>query len=280
MDQLVNALNALTSAGFDALVWPAMGHPLLEAPVVGLAAGIVASLIFWRVAPRATLSRFPTELSTHLLEIWLYRRLPRVVLNAELRLLTTNLRLLAALIPPLLVSSLAVAPLLVQSHYLLGLRAAPTGEPLLVTVAVDAARVDVRHAGLSLTWQPGQGQILGPLRQPFDARVTWRVHPQQVGACGLALEADGWRAVLPLQVGEAHGSLAPTRRREALPRLLDPRGRPLEGSSPVLSMAASYPRARGTRLAWLGLGSAVGALLTAVALGRRSGPSVVAPPSP
>jgi len=270
MNLLVNALNALASVGFDLLVLPGAGRPPLEAAAVGLAAGVLASLTFWWTAPRASLSRALTSLSTDLLEIWLYRRLPRVVLRAELHLLTTNLRLLAALLAPLTVSALAVAPLLVQSHYRFGLLPARIDQPLLVTVEVDGAEVDLRDSHLSLIWLEGEGQVLGPVRHPPQSLATWRLRPQRPGSCRLELGIDGWQGQLPLQVGAARGSLAPSRLRAALPRLLEPRGRPLEPSSPVVRMTASYPPAPATWMIWLGLGSTAGAGLVALARRKRS----------
>ena len=269
MNLLVNALNALASAGFDVLVLPGAGRAPLGAALVGLATGALASLTFWWAAPWVALSRSMVSLATDLLEIWLYRRLPRVVLGAELRLLSANLRLLAALLVPLAVSALAVAPLLVQSHYRFGLLPAQPGQPLLVTVEMDGARLDVRDSRFSLVWLEGEGQVLGPVRQPDEALVTWRLRPQTPGPCRLGLGVDSWRGELPLQVGASRGSLAPSRRRAALLRLLEPRGRPLGPSSPVLRMTASYPSAPATWMAWLGLGSAAGASLAALAIRRR-----------
>jgi len=270
MNLLVNALNALSSTAFDLLVLPGMGRVPAEAALVGLVAGVLASLAFSWAAPWAVLSRCLASLPTHLLEIWIYRRLPRVVFLAELRLLTASLRLLASLLPPLAISALAVAPLLIQSHYRFGLLPAQPGQRLLVTVEVDATRVDLRDFPLSLIWVEGEGQILGPVRHPAEALVTWRITPRAPGQDRLKLAVDAWRGELPLQVGVARGSLSPSRQRTALPRLLDPRGQPLGLTSPVISATAAYPSAPPTWMLWLGLGSAVGASLAGLALRSRS----------
>ena len=273
MDLLVNALDTLASTAFDLLVLAGAGQARLEALVVGLVCGAVASLAFSRAAPWAVLSRCLASLPTHLLEIWIYRRLPRVVLLAELRLLAASLRLLVRLLPPLAISALVVAPLLVQSHYRFGLLPAQPGQPLLVTVEVDETRVDVRDGHFSLVWLQGEGQVLGPVRQPVAGLVTWRLTPQTPGACRQSLEVDAWQGELPLQVGAAGGSLAPSRLRRALPRLLHPRGEPLEPISPAISATAAYPSAPTVWMLWLCLGSAIGASLAGLALRRRSRPA-------
>jgi len=268
MDLLVNTANAVTAVGFDLLVLAGSGHAAAEALAVGAAAGAVATLVFLWSAPRATLARALSELSTDLLEIWIYRRLPRAVLRAEWRLAGANARLLAAALPPLLASALVAAPLLVHSHYRFGLQVPAPGDDVLFAVLLDGDRFDLARDPATLTWVEGHGQVLGPVRSPEETQLTWRLRPASAGSLRLGLSLGTWSGQIPLQVGGDAATLAPQRWRDALPRLLSPRGEPLGPGSPALGTAVEYVSASGWWTAWWGLGSLVGALVAAAAVAR------------
>lgn len=278
MGLAIDWFNAAASTLFDALVLLGLGRPWLEAAAAGIAVGSVSALIFARTAPRVLLSTSWSRLSTELMEIWLYRRLPGVVLRAEGRLVAASVRLLGGLLAPLLVSSLVAAPLLIQSCSRFGHDPIPVGGSVLVTAEVDADRLIAGRASTSLVWLEGEGQILGPVRDLDEGLFTWRVRPAVGGINRLELQIDGWRHDLPLGVGPGqgrpraglHNVPARGRQRQPLSRLLRPRGLPLEPDSPVLQMAVAYPAAPRRWMAWLALGSVLGAGLASAGLASRT----------
>ena len=87
--------------------------------------GIVVSLIFAALVRRERLRQARDELWAALFELWLYRREPLLVWQAQLALLKANLRYSSILFAPLVVSLLVSTPLLIQAPLPLCLCAHP-----------------------------------------------------------------------------------------------------------------------------------------------------------
>ena len=144
MQALVLYYNRLANYAFDACMAPlaALGR---WAEILGVAAvlGIVVSLIFAALVRGERLRQARDELWAALFEIWLYRREPLLVWQAQLALLKANLRYSSILLVPLVLSLLASAPLLIQAHYRFALAPIPSGTETLLTAVLARPAADM-----------------------------------------------------------------------------------------------------------------------------------------
>ncbi|MFH1570868.1 MAG: hypothetical protein ABIL09_22940 [Gemmatimonadota bacterium] len=271
-EAIVEGLCRVLSRGFDGLLYaPSLAGERAAAVWTGALAGALATAVFARLVPRAAVTRASADLTAALLEIWLYRRRPRVALRAEAALAAANLRLVAAAALPLAASLLVAAPVLIQAHARFGLEAVPAGSPVVIGVelAAEATSADPASAeAAALSWEDGAGPVVGPVRQAGAGRLSWRLTPERPGAHNLRLQVGPTRVLVPLQVGQRRGSLAPVLVRGAR-RLLHPRGPALDPGGRVARVTIAYGHAAPGWMGWLGVGSAAGALAAAAVCRRR-----------
>lgn len=251
MQALVLYYNRLANYAFDACMAPlaALGRWV---EILGVAAvlGIVVSLIFAALVRRERLRQARDELWVALFEIWLYRREPLLVWQAQLALLKANLRYSGILLVPLVLSLLASAPLLIQAHYRFALAPIPSGAETLLT-AVLAQPADMAHMDCKLEWVQGAGVLSPSVREPALRRLVWRLRPEGSGEHVLRVTGCGQTVEFPLYVGGFAGSIAPARQAGVLAHLFAPRALPLKDDSDWGRIYVEYPRAGIERLVWL-----------------------------
>ena len=271
MRLLITYLNRLFSQAFDALLTP-FAYLGRTAEVLAVAAvlGLLVALVFGCLVDRERLRRARNDLRAALLEIWLYRRDPRVVLQAEKALLVANLAYLRAFFVPLAGALLLAAPLLVQSHFRFGLTPVPAGAEVLLTAELDPARSRLEEMDPAVSWARGTGQVSPPMREPARHRVVWRVRPGGPGPHLLRLAGGGREVEFPLCAGSCEGSVATARTASPYRHLLEPRADPLGPDSVFRRVWVDYPDADAGWLFWLTVGSLVAALVTSRLLGRRA----------
>ena len=153
------------------------------AEILGVAAvlGIVVSLIFAALVRGERLRQARDELWAALFEIWLYRREPLLVWQAQLALLKANLRYSSILLVPLGFSLLASAPLLIQAHYRFALAPIPSGAETLLTAVLARPAADVAQMDCKIEWVQGVGVLSPSVREPALHRLVWRLQPEGSG---------------------------------------------------------------------------------------------------
>ena len=252
MQALVLYYNRLANYAFDACMAPlaALGR---WAEILGVAAvlGIVVSLIFAGLVRRERLRQARDELWAALFEIWLYRREPLLVWQAQLALFKANLRYSSILLVPLVVSLLASAPLLVQAHYRFALAPIPSGTETLLTAVLARPPVDMAQMDCKLEWVQGAGVLSPSVREPALHRLVWRLRPEGSGEHVIHLTGCGQTVEFPLYVGGFTGSIAPARQAGVLAHLFAPRTLPLKDDSNWGRIYVGYPRAGIEWLIWL-----------------------------
>ncbi len=252
MQALVLYYNRLANYAFDACMAPlaALGR---WAEILGVAAvlGIVVSLIFAALVRRERLRQARDELWAALFEIWLYRREPLLVWQAQLALLKANLRYSGILLVPLVLSLLASAPLLIQAHYRFALAPIPSGAETLLTAVLARPTADMAHMDCKLEWVQGTGALSPSVREPVLHRLVWRLRPEGSGEHVLRVTGCGQTVEFPLYVGGFAGSIAPARQAGVLAHLFAPRALPLKDDSDWGRIYVEYPRAGIERLVWL-----------------------------
>ena len=257
----------LANGLFDAcLAGPALLGESGEMAAVALFLGIVPAAAFHLLADRPGLRADLGDLRASLLEIWLYRHDPVLVLRAEWDLVRANGRCLRKLLLPLALSAAVAAPVLVQSWHRFGLEPLPPGEDVLLTAELEAG------AGGSwpgLVWAQGRGEVTAVVRQPSADRIVWRLRPREPGTHALHLAGPFGVEAFPLFVGAARGSIASSRESSPWRLLIHPRGAPLPEGTGLRRIWVEYPRSGAQRLLWPGVLSLAAALATCRLLGRR-----------
>lgn len=268
MQSFIAALNGLANRLFDAgLSLPGVLGRSAEMAAVALLLGVVTAAVFHRLADRSALGAARRELGAGLLEIWLYRHDPGLVLRAEGRLLRANLRYLRGLIPPLALSAALAAPVLIQSWHRFGLEPAPPGADILLTAELEPGAGD--PAWPELAWETGRGEVTAVVREPSVTRIVWRLRPRETGVHSLGLSGASGTEAFPLFVGAAHGSIAASRESDPWRLLLHPRGPPLPADSGLRRVWVEYPPSGAERLIWPAALSLLAAFATYRLLDRR-----------
>ena len=259
----------LANGLFDAcLAVPGALGEWVQVAAVAVALGVVPAAAFHLVADRPGLRADLRDLRASLLEIWLYRHDPVLVLRAEWELVRANGRCLGKLLLPLALSAAMAAPVLVQSWHRFGLQPLPPGEDVLLTAELESG------AGGSwpgLAWAQGRGEVTAVVRQPSADRIVWRLRPLEPGVHALHLDGPFGVEAFPLSVGAARGSIAASRESSPWRLLIRPRGRPLPEGTGLRRIWVEYPRSGGTRLIWPGVLSLAAALVAYRLLDRRWG---------
>ncbi|MCC7262159.1 MAG: hypothetical protein IT369_06515 [Candidatus Latescibacteria bacterium] len=224
---------------------------------VSVVLGVAMVLVFRALVDRPRLDAARNALRAALLEMWLFRHDPWVVLWAEGDLARANLRYLGALVLPLAAALLLAAPLLLQAEARWGLQAIMPGKPVLVVAELEpGADLEVQ-----LAWAHGEGAISPPVRQPGRHRVIWRVEPALAGELQLRLQGAAGTETLPLQVGAAGHGIGAVRSKELVAQLLAPRSAGLEPGSVFRRLEVHYPEAPADWIWWLSLTSLAAAWL-------------------
>ena len=260
MQALILHYNRLANYAFDACMAPlaALGR---WAEILGVAAvlGIAVSLIFAALVRRERRRQASDELWAALFELWLYRREPLLVWQAQLALLKAHLRYSKILLAPLVLSLLASAPLLIQAHYRFAFAPIPSGAETLLTAVLARPPADRAQMGFTaplganckLEWAQGAGALSPSVREPALHRLVWRLRPEGSGKHILRLTGCGQTVEFPLYVGGFAGSIAPARQAGILAHLFAPRTRPLKDDSDWGRIYVEYPHTGFAWLVWL-----------------------------
>ena len=272
----MQALIRYYNYAFDACMAPlaALGR---WAEILGVAAvlGIVVSLIFAALVRRERLRQARDELWAALFELWLYRREPLLVWQAQLALFKANLRYSSILLVPVVLSLLASTPLLIQAHYRFAFTPIPSGAETLLTAVLAQPSDDMVEMDCKLEWVQGMGELSPSVREPALHRLVWRLRPEGSGEHVLRLTGCGQTVEFPLYVGGFAGSIAPARQAGVLAHLFAPRALPLKDDSGWGRIYVEYPRAGVEWLVWLTVCSLLCAFIVSQLVGRyRAGRSL------
>lgn len=265
MRAAVDLANRLFDAG---LSLPGVLGRSAEMVAVALFLGVVTAAVFHRLADRSALGAARRELRAGLLEIWLYRHDPALVLRAEWELVRANGRCLRNLLLPLALSAAVAAPVLVQSWHRFGLQPLPPGEEVLLTAELTGAAGDPPWP--QLVWAEGRGEVTAVVREPSEGRIVWRLRPLEPGLHTLHLAGPSGSEAFPLVAGAAPGTIAASRESSPWRLLIHPRGRPLPAGSGLRRVWVEYPRSGAGRLIWPAALSLLAAFATYRLMDRRN----------
>jgi hypothetical protein len=232
----MRALNALVD-----LVARGVGgvSPLAAVSVVAVLVGaLVLAALRWMTDPpriRAT----KRAITARILELWLFRGEPRIVLSAQWRILGLNARYLALLLAPTAVAAVPVTLLLVSVDGVFAWRPLRPGEAAVVTVRASTPTL-LRE--LRLEGGDGVAVETPPLRDPGAGEVAWRIRPRRPGIHTIAAEARGRRWEKTVVVADGLVRVGPVRLDSGLWQAVRaPEEPPLEPASGLARFEVRYP---------------------------------------
>jgi hypothetical protein len=183
----------LLSYGFDSLLRPFQTIPPFWALIpFSILTSILLLLIFRYTSDQQQIRITKDTIKAYILELWLFRDDPRILLSAQGRILRLNCRYLALAMKPMLVSLIPVALLLSTLDGWFGFRPLLPGEEVIVSVQADDGKTEFLERA-TLTVSSGLTIETLPLRIPPTMEADWRVKAHQAGVYKVAVDLPAHR---------------------------------------------------------------------------------------
>ncbi len=243
------ALNSAITHLFDLFCAPAALSPWLGIVLISLLTALLALVIFRYLSPQRSIRAMKDRIISHLLEVWLYRDDPRVVLRAQMRLLIDNLRYLACALLPLACMIVPMAVLLVQADLRYGHRSLHVGERAIVTVRLSPGSGSLDQ--LSLSAPGGVAPDSPALRLPAEGEIAWRLRALSPGVHRLRIAVRGREFTKEVVVEKPGARLSARRVAPGLwQQFLNPPEPPLPADGGISWIEVSYPASHLRLLRW------------------------------
>lgn len=250
----MDTFNAVITRLFDWLLWPFGGL----APIWGLAAvaavtGVVLLWAFGKVSNQARIRTLKARLKGHLLEMWIFRHDPVLVVKAQGRVLGNAVRYASHCSLAFVVLMIPMVLVMLQLHARYGYAPLEPGRSTILRVSY-AGPTDLDEMDVRLEVPDGVRVETPALRMPGDGEVDYRISADRPGLYELMLNAGDCSVSKRLCVGEGGPALSPLRSRGWFERLTHPvvPGLP---QGPLRSVAIDYPAAEvrflGMRMHWV-----------------------------
>jgi len=217
----------------------------LSLVLVSAAAGIIMMLLFKVASNPAAISRAKRRVQAQLLALRLFGDEPALVWNAQLRLLTGNVRYLAVMLVPILAAAIPFILAYPHLEALYGRAPLPIGSETILTVRLQSPV----SPPASLEVPSGIEAVTPPVHVAAAHEISWCLRASGAVSQPVRIRLGSQVVTKAVQVGESHGYLDEVRPAGVWGWLFDPGESPLSGSS-IDSVRVVY---RGQRLAALGL---------------------------
>lgn len=238
MAGLLEWVNKAATLLFSALLAPFGGFaPLWPLLFLSAATALLMVWVFGRFSDQDAVAKIRDRLRGHLLAVRLYRHDPRVVFGIQANVLRDTGTYLRLTLRPLLVMSVPLALILIQTGVRFSLRPLRPGEASVVTV-----RFSGPGTGGSPVLEASPELLVETegVRVPELAEVSWRVRAVRPGDAWVQLLVDGQTYRKKIAVGGLWKPVAAERGLSLGSVLLNPVEDALPGNGPVGSLRASY----------------------------------------
>jgi len=207
---------------------------------IAAAVGVVLLWAFRRFSDQPRIALAKRKVRAHLLAFRLFADEPAMIFRAQSQLLRWNLRYLALMLKPALITMIPLAALLFHLDAVYGRRALRVGETAIVTARVaDPAALNM----LALTAVgPGIAVETPALRVPQEQSVCWRVRALANAPGAVRLATPGGAMLKRVQAGAA-GWYISARRVASLHEWLCNPGEARLPDGAVRSIDVEYPSA-------------------------------------
>lgn len=232
---------------FDGLLLPFRGAPgWIGMLGLSLAAGALAMLIIKLSSNPATVRRCRNRALARLLELWLYRESPVLQARALAGVCVDNLRYVASLGKPLLLSLAPMVLLLAQAHDHFSGRPLRPGDRILLEARLHPGALSgadrLPELRLSGVFEPDPPRVVAAA----DDAVAWRLAVADGAVAGrhtIALHLPGDDAPLlkTVAIGEGLRRLSPRRVQGFWEQILYPGEARLPAKAPARSIRLAYP---------------------------------------
>jgi len=223
--------------------------PAVQVCVTALPVTLFALLVFRFASSQSGIRAAKDGIKAHLLELWLFKDDPGVLLRAQGQVVVSSLEYLGHSLAPLLLMVVPVGLLVAQLEARFAFRPLAGGEAAIVTATFAVPEAAAAAALLASTGSTGVVVETPALRTADGRQALWRVRGATAGTH--VLQAGG--VPVEVVVGPPGPALAAATYGPGDWRLAGyPAARPLE-AGPLLALEVEYPRARGE---FLGLSSA------------------------
>jgi hypothetical protein len=207
---------------------------------IAVAAAVAMLWAFKHCSDQARIQVAKRKIRAHLLAFRLFADEPAMIFKSQGQLLVWNLRYLALMLRPTVVTIIPLALLLFHLDAVYGRRPLHAGESAIVTAQVSNWP-EPGAASLSLQ---GQGVTVEtpPLRFPEERRVCWRVRAMSGESGDVRLSMQGASVIKSVQAGAPAGYLSERRVSSLLEWLCYP-GEARLRESALSSIEVEYPSA-------------------------------------
>lgn len=181
----------LISSVFDLIMAPFQSMPPLWAlSLFSLLAGLLMLLIFRYTSNQQRIRETKNGIKAHLLELWLFRDDPRIMISAQWQLLRLNGRYMKLALQPMIVMIVPMALILIFLEGWFGYRPLQPGEAVIVSVQVSDGEIGLLERA-SLRASNGVVVETPPLRIPLTKEVDWRIQANGPGIHKVSVDLSG-----------------------------------------------------------------------------------------
>jgi len=218
--------------------------------VVSLVTGFLMVLIFRYTSNQQGIRDTKNVIKAHVLELWLFRDDPRIMLSAQGQLLRLQVRYLRLAAIPMLALMVPVGLLLLSLDGWFGYRPLHAGETAIVSVQLRAGEPGLLERA-SMEAEAGVTIETPPLRIMQAQEVDWRIRAITSGAHTLWVNLDRHKVEKTVMVSDQLVHVAPQRIQGAFWKtFLHPGERPIPEDSPVQQIEVHYPARAMTIFGW------------------------------
>jgi len=175
--------------------------PLLVLSLISFMVGIFMLLVFGYVSDQQKIRQTKNGMKAHLLELWLFRHEPMIMLSAQMQLFRLNGRYLKLAIRPVAILIAPLALLLLFMEGWFAYRPLHPGETAIVSVQARNGAMGVL-SDATLHSKPGVTVETPALRIASLGEINWRIRADSFGEHTLRLKIVGQGMEKPLLVSD------------------------------------------------------------------------------
>ncbi|MFH1269227.1 MAG: hypothetical protein ABIK89_26150 [Planctomycetota bacterium] len=225
---------------FDAILYPASRlHPICGLTIAAVLSAVIIVWLVGKTSDQRLVRTLKARVKGHLLEMWIFRDCTRVVLTAQVRILSSSVRLSLCLLGSLLVLLIPMTAIMAQLQARYGYRPLEPGDGAILRITFsDAAAPDAIDARVEVP----EGLVLESLalRIPAEREVDVRIGARRAGDYRVVLRSAGQTVGKSVHVGAWAGPLSPVRAKGLVDRVIYPIEAALP-DGPITRIRLEYP---------------------------------------
>ena len=240
--RLIARLNSGMNALFEGLRAPMQSLPAwLSLTIVSALLGVLMLVLFKYTSPQKAIGRTRDRIKANLLAMKLFKDSVPAILKAQIRVFAAAVMLLVHSIPPILVMILPFSLVLGQLGVWYQSGPLEPGDEAVVVMQLSGS-AGAPLPPVSLVPTDAVQTVIGPVRVPAQQQVYWKIQAMQPGIHDLQFRVGEEQVAKQLSVGS--GLMPVSLKRPSLnveDVVFYPAEKPFAPSSPVQSIAISYP---------------------------------------